>query len=263
MIETSTKSTRVLVRTKEIKSSAIGEQSVFHRQGLWAWWNQQKIADSTIVCIGAGGLGGNICKGLARTGIGRLILMDGDAVELSNLNRQPFHREDLYKNKAFALANNLKQESVGSTLIEAYSLDFEEVIEDYPDVFNKVEIAIAVVDSYESRSRICKFFLEKKIPVIYSAVSDDSDTGYVFVQKPGEACFYCAKPNELVRSGRAKCVDPSAVYIHLAMSGVIIFTVIQLIHNRTLPWNWRETFLFAEARAIKLPIRKDCEVCQK
>ena len=55
---------------------------------------QKKIMDATIAIIGMGGLGCPVAQSLVTSGIGKLILVDGDIVELSNLHRQPLHGID-------------------------------------------------------------------------------------------------------------------------------------------------------------------------
>ena len=52
---------------------------------------QQKLLDSTALIIGMGGLGSPIAMYLAAAGVGHLILVDFDVVELSNLQRQIIH----------------------------------------------------------------------------------------------------------------------------------------------------------------------------
>ncbi|NCC49838.1 MAG: sulfur carrier protein ThiS adenylyltransferase ThiF [Spartobacteria bacterium] len=58
---------------------------------------------------GCGGLGSNVAVMLARAGVGRLALVDDDAVALSNLNRQHFFRDDIGKRKVDALAAHLRR----------------------------------------------------------------------------------------------------------------------------------------------------------
>lgn len=50
--------------------------------------NCQKLAEASVAVVGLGGVGGAVAEALARAGIGRLILMDHDCVDLTNLNRQ-------------------------------------------------------------------------------------------------------------------------------------------------------------------------------
>lgn len=49
---------------------------------------QAKLLRSTVAVVGLGGLGGYVAEGLARMGVGRLVLIDGDVFEEHNLNRQ-------------------------------------------------------------------------------------------------------------------------------------------------------------------------------
>lgn len=48
----------------------------------------EKLADAKVLVFGVGGVGGALCESLARAGVGKLTLVDGDVVSPSNLNRQ-------------------------------------------------------------------------------------------------------------------------------------------------------------------------------
>ena len=65
------------------------------------------LSKATIGIAGCGGLGSNIAVSLVRAGIGNLIIADYDIVELSNLNRQYFFREDVGNKKVVALEKKL------------------------------------------------------------------------------------------------------------------------------------------------------------
>ena len=55
---------------------------------------QERLKAAAVLCVGAGGLGSPLLLYLAAAGIGRIGIVDGDAVELSNLQRQVIHRSD-------------------------------------------------------------------------------------------------------------------------------------------------------------------------
>jgi len=75
---------------------------------------QERLKASTVTVIGAGGHGSSIAFQLAALGVGKPRLIDGDVVELSNLNRQVFFREkDVGEPKVFALARHLRQFNSG------------------------------------------------------------------------------------------------------------------------------------------------------
>lgn len=72
-------------------------------------WNAQRsLRDKTIAVIGLGGSGSNIAFSLAAVGIGRLLLVDDDVVDLSNMNRSyPFIATDEGKKKTEALLSHI------------------------------------------------------------------------------------------------------------------------------------------------------------
>ncbi len=70
---------------------------------------QKKLQQSTVAVCGLGGLGSNIAVSLTRAGIGKLILIDFDRVDITNLQRQQYKAHQVGMNKTEALANNLAE----------------------------------------------------------------------------------------------------------------------------------------------------------
>ncbi len=68
---------------------------------------QQRFSAATVAVCGLGGLGSNIATALARAGVGRLLLIDFDKVDLSNLHRQQYKAGQIGRCKTDALAENL------------------------------------------------------------------------------------------------------------------------------------------------------------
>ena len=71
--------------------------------------NQEKISHATVAVCGLGGLGSNIAIALARAGIGKLILIDYDRVDITNLHRQQYKAGQTGRYKTEALAENLRE----------------------------------------------------------------------------------------------------------------------------------------------------------
>src|SRR2546423_10466869 len=101
----------VMYRTKHLLG-------VEDRQVSLKGFNQQALANAKVIMIGAGGLGGEIGEALVRKGVGTLTVLDFDVVELSNLNRQLFGKNDLGRPKAHCLARNLSKLGFLGTVIE-------------------------------------------------------------------------------------------------------------------------------------------------
>ena len=70
---------------------------------------QQAFSSATVAICGLGGLGSNIAISLARAGVGRLILIDFDRVDITNLHRQQYKTTQIGMYKTDALADNLRE----------------------------------------------------------------------------------------------------------------------------------------------------------
>src|SRR5512137_2269682 len=70
---------------------------------------KKKLANSSIGIAGLGGLGSNAAVSLARAGIGKLVLVDFDIVEESNLSRQYYFLDQIGKPKITSLVDNIKR----------------------------------------------------------------------------------------------------------------------------------------------------------
>ena len=70
---------------------------------------QERFSAATVAVCGLGGLGSNIAIALARAGIGKLILVDFDKVDLTNLHRQQYKASQIGMYKTEALAENLRE----------------------------------------------------------------------------------------------------------------------------------------------------------
>jgi sulfur carrier protein ThiS adenylyltransferase len=68
---------------------------------------QEKFSSATVAVCGLGGLGSNIAIALARAGVGKLILIDFDRVDITNLHRQQYKADQIGRYKADSLAQNL------------------------------------------------------------------------------------------------------------------------------------------------------------
>ena len=244
------------------------KENVFERQTGIPGFDQGKLNAATVVLVGAGGLGGEIGEGLARKGIGRIKIFDADVVEPSNLNRQFFFRENLFKNKAVCLAENLSYFGFGRTTIYGYPYSFEEAMA--LDIDLNCSTAIVGVDNNPCRVYAACYFLQRKIPVIFTAVSETGNSAYVLVQesKPDSPCFGCLNPLAAaeVNKGILKypCPNTPAVKDVLkTIAGLVIYSVDTLLMPRNREWNYRVVYLDGSVPSATNNLRKkqDCPLC--
>ncbi|MDE7392505.1 MAG: ThiF family adenylyltransferase [Treponemataceae bacterium] len=70
---------------------------------------QRTFSSAKVAVCGLGGLGSNIAIALARAGVGKLILIDFDRVDIANLNRQQYKADQIGMYKTEALRENLRE----------------------------------------------------------------------------------------------------------------------------------------------------------
>lgn len=90
-----------LIPSKEEWYAALKER---HGEAL-----QNRFSSAAVAVCGLGGLGSSIAVALARAGIGRLILIDHDRVDVTNLHRQQYKASQIGKYKTESLSENLKE----------------------------------------------------------------------------------------------------------------------------------------------------------
>jgi molybdopterin/thiamine biosynthesis adenylyltransferase len=230
------------------------------RQKKIAGFDQVVFSKSSVVCIGAGGLISQIAPTLVRKGIGRLSLLDDDIVEASNLNRQRFYERDLGRNKALALAANLRPECIAATEIRGVVFRLEEAIARRIDL--SCNAAICGVDNNPARVAASRFFRAKGMPVVFTAVSSDGDHGYVFVQDKDGPCIGCLFP-DMADDDRYPCPGtPAVADILQAVGALTVYALDSLLMSRSRAWNYRTISLAHAALdgGTIVPVRPGCRL---
>ena len=211
------------------------------RQRKIAGFDQEIFSKSSVLCIGAGGLISHIAPTLVRKGIGRITLLDDDVVEASNLNRQRFYIEDIGRNKALALAENLERECIASTEIRGVGFRLEEAIARQIDL--GCDAVVCGVDNNPARVAASRHFRAKGTPVIFTGVSRDGDCGYVFIQEKQGPCIGCLYP-DMADDDRYPCPGtPAIADILQAVGSLAVYAVDTLLMKRARNWNYRRVSL--------------------
>lgn len=114
-----------------------------------------KLNDINFGIAGCGGLGSNIALTLARCGVKKIILVDFDKIEISNLNRQQYFFNDIGKFKAPTLKNIIKKIN---PFVEVKAIIGKINNNNIFKLFKKCNIVFEAFDSVEAKSLIIKSF---------------------------------------------------------------------------------------------------------
>ena len=119
---------------------------------------QAKFTGSTVAICGLGGLGSNIAVALARAGVGRLILIDFDKVDISNLHRQQYQADQIGLYKTEALTETLKRIA---PYVEIVSHSVRMTEENFQELLQDADIICEAFDDAEAKAMLVNGVLEK------------------------------------------------------------------------------------------------------
>ena len=119
---------------------------------------QARFSSATVAICGLGGLGSNIAVALARAGIGKLILIDFDRVDITNLHRQQYKANQIGRYKTEALAENL----LGiAPYTEIKTVRAKITEENFADLLKDADVVCEAFDNAETKAMLVNGVLEQ------------------------------------------------------------------------------------------------------
>ena len=118
---------------------------------------QQAFSSATVAVCGLGRLGSNISIALTRAGIGKLILIDFDKVDITNLHRQQYKASQIGMNKTDALWENLREISPYTDLV-THTLKLDE--SNMYSILGSADIICEAFDKAEMKAMLVNYVLE-------------------------------------------------------------------------------------------------------
>ena len=153
---------------------------------------QQRLLDSSVFVVGAGGLGSPALLYLAAAGVGRIGLIDGDLVELSDLQRQVLHRTDgVGRLKALSAEDAIRELNPDCEII---SLKVRLDKGNIRQAFDGVDVVLDCSDNFPTRFLVADCCRFESIPLVSAAVLGFE--GQLLTVLPGEGnpCYRCFLP---------------------------------------------------------------------
>ena len=168
----------------------------------WGAAAQLAVNEASVLVIGAGALGAPVAHYLAGAGVGRIGILDDDAVELSNLHRQLLHfTPDVGVAKAESAAAKLRYLNP-DIVVEPYQVHAD--AENAAALVEGQDLVVDCSDSFATRYAVNAACCAARVPLVEAGVLGMS--GLVMSIKPGRtACYRCAFPVEPLDAPR--CAD--------------------------------------------------------
>ncbi len=226
---------------------------------------QLKIINSKIAIVGCGGLGTSAAQYLSMSGVGDLLLIDYDKIDLSNLNRQTlFTEEEIGKRKSKTLSEKLKKINSDARISFLSKKLTAKTISSY---LNSYDMILDCTDNFESRILINEFCHEKKKILVSAALQSFDIQAFIFASWLGDdnPCYKCIFPN--ISEGIYKSCNEMGILSSTAGIGGLIQANLALNYVLGLKVNFREFILLncmnLNLKKIKITKNKKCQTCKK
>lgn len=123
------------------------------------------LKNKTIMLIGLGGVGSHTFEALVRSGIGNIIIIDNDAVDITNLNRQALAFQNTIGKPKVDIAKQMAKNINPNCHILPYQIFLNE--DNINDIFKqKIDFIIDAIDTINTKKLIIKKCIEKNLPFI-------------------------------------------------------------------------------------------------
>lgn len=129
--------------------------------------NVNSLSTKCVLVLGVGGVGGYVVESLVRSGIGKIIIVDFDTVDITNINRQIIAlNSTVGMKKVDVLENRIKDINSNCIVIKNDSFIDNE---NFLDLFNeKIDFFVDACDTMSVKKMVIKTCIEKNIPFISS-----------------------------------------------------------------------------------------------
>lgn len=221
----------------------------------WTQSGQENLKKARILVAGAGGLGSAILTYLAVAGVGKIRVIDGDIVELSNLNRQVLHSDkdigrskvDSAKEKLEALNPDISVEAIKEIITKD---NVFELVGDYP--------IVDAMDNLPTRLLLNRVAVKKNLPLFHGAVYGFEGRATTVI--PGKtACLRCLYQG--VIPGKTPVVGVTPAVIGCIQATEVIKYILgigELLADRLLIYDGL-SMKFSEVKLKKDPNCPECK----
>ncbi|MCA2016253.1 molybdopterin-synthase adenylyltransferase MoeB [Vibrio tritonius] len=223
---------------------------------------QEALKQSSVLIIGAGGLGCASSQYLAAAGVGKITLVDFDKVELSNLQRQVLHHDsDIGRFKVESAADALNEINP-HIKIQTIARCLED--QELETLIRHHTVVLDASDNVATRNQLNRLCYESKTPLISgAAIRMEGQVSVFTYQNEDEPCYQCL--SGLFGENALTCVEAGVMSPVVGIIGAVqAMEAIKVITHLGTPLTGKILMLDAmsmswrEMKLMKLPT---CPVC--
>ncbi len=224
---------------------------------------QKRLKGARVLVVGAGGLGAPVLQYLAAAGVGTIGVIDGDAVENSNLQRQVIHSDARIGMPKVFSAQKAMADQNPFVSIRPYNRRLTREIA--ADLFADYDLVLDGTDDVETRYLVNEFAVKARIPLISGAIAQWEGQVSVFDPARGGPCYACVFPKPTAPGLAPSCAEagvlgplPGVLGTMMAVEAIkVISGAGETLRGNLLIYD----ALYGDTRSIKLSKRPDCPVC--
>ncbi|MGH1440327.1 MAG: molybdopterin-synthase adenylyltransferase MoeB [Cellvibrionaceae bacterium] len=225
---------------------------------------QLRLKQARVLIVGAGGLGSPVSLYLAAAGVGHISIIDGDTIDLTNLQRQIlFTTAQVGQSKAKCAQQQLLALNPD---IEVSATEQHLSLDNAQALIEKVDLVIDCTDNFETRYLINDLCVLTKTPWLFASIYQFSGQCALFtpLKTDQSACFRCVFP-EKPEAGLADCNTAGVLGVLPGLLGTLQANE-AIKYLAGLSCALENTLLLAEAetlefRKIQLAKNSDCPLC--
>lgn len=222
---------------------------------------QEKLKESRVLIVGAGGLGCSASQYLASAGVGKIILVDFDTISLSNLQRQILYTDaDIGKPKAEVA--KVRLQSINPNIeVQAVVKKCDDA--EFAELIRQVDVVVDCTDNIDVRNQLNLQCFEQKRPLISGSAIRFEGQISVFTYAENEACYQCL--SQLFGSDTLSCVEAGVISPIVGVIGSLqALEIIKVLLNigKTLAGKLLIIDgLHFSVQEMNLPKMASCSVC--
>ena len=224
---------------------------------------QKRLKEARVLVIGAGGLGAPALQYLAAAGVGTIGVIDDDAVENANLQRQVIHTDArIGMPKVFSAKEVMEAQNPYVTVLPYHRRLTTEIAD---ELFADFDVILDGTDNFDTRYLANRVAVAQAKPLISGALSQWEGQLSVFDPAHGAPCYQCIFPQAPAPHLAPSCAEAGVLGpLPGVIGSMMAVEAVKIISGAGAPLRGQMLIydaLYGETRTISLKPRADCPIC--